>query len=435
MKVNAEKPPANTYDHSSKAEPESVMASTLNVLNSNQTETQAGQASAVLDLLIIVARRKYIVLWSTLLALVTAAALALLIPNRYTATTQILPPQQTRSMVASLMGQLAGLGPVAQLAQKDLGLKNPNDLYVGMLRSRSVEDSLIGRFDLLSVYKRRRVSDARRDLERASRIELKKEGLVSISVEDKDRRRAPQIANAYVEELRKLTQQLAINEAGQRRIFFEQQIKLAQGNLVEAEQALKETEQKTGVIQLDNQAKAIIESVVKLRAAIAAKEVELRAMRLSSTEQNPDLMLLEQQLYGMRAQLSRLEGRGNAPGNLQLPAGTVPEAGLEYVRKLRDLKYAEAIWELLAKEYEAARLDEAKSSSVIQVIDIAVEPDRKSFPPRSWIVGIAALLAFMGSTAYVLLAEAFHRLRSDPHNDRRLRAFKSAVFSYSRVAQ
>lgn len=376
----------------------------------------------VLDLLIILSRRKRVIVRTTLAAAMLAAIVSLLLPNRYTATANILPPQQSPSLAASMIGQLGALGPMAALAQKDLGLKNPNDLYVGMLRCRTVEDALIRRFDLLRVYRDKRMSDARRDLESASSIVLAKEGFISISVEDKDRSRAPQIANAYVEQLRKLTQDLAVTEAGQRRVFFERQMEVAQNNLADAEQALKQTEQKTGLIQLDGQAKAIIESVVKLQAAIAAKEVELHAMRLFSTEQNPDVKLGEQQLSGMRAQLARMERESSGPGSVQVPVGNVPEAGLQYVRKVRDLKYAETIWELLTKQYEAARLDEAKTAAVIQVLDPAIEPDRKSSPKRSLIILGAMVSGFLGAVGYAIAAAAFAQMRLDPETQSRFEA-------------
>jgi uncharacterized protein involved in exopolysaccharide biosynthesis len=397
-----------------------------------------------LDLLIVLSRGKRIILRTTLAAAAASGIVAFVFSNRYTATTRILPPQQSQSLAASMMGQLGALGPMAAMAQKDLGLKNPNDIYVGMLASRTVEDALIGRFDLRRVYRDKKMSDARRDLEGASSIVAGKEGFVSISVEDRDPGRAPMIANAYVEELRRLTQDLAVTEAGQRRIFYERQLELAKNNLAGAEQALKETEQKTGLIQLDGQAKVIIESVVKLRALMAAKEVQLHAMRLFSTEQNPDVRMGEQELSGLRAQLARLEkqsGRsadsadreadretGSGMGDVQVPAGNVPEAGLQYVRKLRDVKYAETMFELLAKQYEAARLDEAKTGAVIQVLDTAVEPDRKSSPPRTLIVALATLLGFLGSGLYVLLAEALRRLRLNPDANSRLTMLKTAMF-------
>ena len=227
---------------------------------------------------------------------------------------------------------------------------------------------------------------------------------------------------------------MAITEAGQRRLFFERQLETAKNDLANAELALKETEQKTGVIQLDGQAKAIIEAVIKLRASVAAKEVQLHATRLFSTEQNPDVELQEQELSGMRAELSRLEKRSAGAEDAQIsagnvPAGNVPEAGLLYVRKLRDVKYAETIFELLARQYEAAKLDEAKTAAVIQVLDPAIEPDRKSSPHRTWLVAIVSLLGFLGSAGYVFLAEAFARMRTNSDVRERLLLLKSSFQS------
>jgi len=373
----------------------------------------------LLDLLIVVGRGKHVVLRTTLASAAVAVVIVLLVPARYTAVTTFLPPQQSPSLASAMIGQLGSLGSVASLAQKDLGVKNPGDLYVGMLRSRIVEEALVRRFDLVGLYRERRMSDACRHLEKAANISIGKEGLVAIAVEDRSPSRAAQLANGYVDELRHLTQDLAVTEAGQRRIFFERQLEMASARLADAEQALKTTEQKTGVIQLDGQAKIILESVVKLRGAIAAKEVELESMRLSSTESNPDLERTELQLAAMRGQLAHLEkpdgpsdGAAVSPGSL--PAGDVPEAGLQYVRRLRDVKYAETIFELLAKQYEAARLDEARTAAVIQVLDPAVEPDRKSWPPRTLIVALAAALGFLGSCVWVLSAEGLRRMHAQP---------------------
>ena len=373
----------------------------------------------VLDLLIVLSGQKRIILGSTLIAAVLAMIVVLVLPNRYTATANLLPPQQSPSLAASMIGQLGSLGPMAALAQGGFGLKNPNDLYVGMLRSRTSEDDLVRRFNLQHVYGTRRISDTRKRLESATSIVLGKEGFIGISVEDKDRGRAAQIANGYVDELRQLTQSLAVTEAAQRRLFFERQLELAKNNLADAEQALKATEQKTGLIQLDGQAKAIIESVVHLRTLVAAKEVELHAMRLFSTEQNPDLLLAEQQLSGLRQQLARLGNSSGEPETGDVPISHVPEAGLQYLRKVRDMKYAETIFELLAKQYEAARLDEARTAAVIQVLDPAIEPDRKSSPPRTLIIVILTLLASLGSVGYVLIRETFRRMRSNPDVDLR----------------
>jgi tyrosine-protein kinase Etk/Wzc len=389
----------------------------------------AEEELSLLDLLIIIARGKKTILWTTAAAAALALLVSLLLPNRYVAAAKILPPQQNQSLAASFMGQLGSLSPMAAIAQSGLGLKDPNDIYVGMLKSRTVENALIQRFDLLKVYRDRKMSDARKDLESNSDLQLGKEGFISISVDDKSPKRAADMANAYVEELRKVTQNLAVTEAGQRRVFFEQQLEQAKNELANAEQRLKSTQETTGILQLDGQAKAIIESVVTLQAQIAAKEVQLRAMRSFDTEQNPDVMVSEQQLAGMRAQLVSIEKQSGGDGDIQVATGKVPGAGLEYVRKMRDVKYYETIFELLAKQYEIAKLDEAKNAAVIQVLDAATEPDRKSSPKRGFIVVAVALFAFFGSVMYVLMNEAVRRMRIKPEGNAGLYALKVALLS------
>jgi uncharacterized protein involved in exopolysaccharide biosynthesis len=280
----------------------------------------------------------------------------------------------------------------------------------------------------MKVYRDKRLSDARKDLQDATDIQNGKEGFITVAVEDKDRKRAADLANAYVEELRNLTSNLAITEAGQRRLFFEQQLGKAKDDLANAEVALKVTQQKTGLIQMDSQAKAIIESVAAVRAQIAAKEVELQAMQFSATDQNPDLLLLRQQLAGLRAQAAKLESQQNSGGgDIQVPTGAVPEAGLQYIRSLRDVKYYETIFELLAKQLEASKLDEARQGAVIQVVDPAVEPDRKSSPKRAMLVTLFTIVGFVGGCLLALILRWRELIKVDPVAEERLQYFKEAL--------
>jgi len=380
---------------------------------------QSGRASgpvdeiSLLELFAIIMKRKGLIVRTTVAAAFIAAVISFIIPNRYTATTSLLPPQQPQSLASALASQMGGAGGMlGAVAGGNLGLKNPNDIYIGMLKSRVVNDAMIKRFDLKTVYRDKDTSDARKDLQSATDIQNAKEGFITVSVEDKDRKRAADMANAYVEELRKLTSSLAITEAGQRRLFFEQQLRKAKDDLANAEVALKETQQKTGLIQLDNQAKAIIESVAAIRAQIATKEVQLQAMQYSATEQNPDVLTLREELAGLRAQSAKLEKQQNSGGgDIQVPTGSVPEAGLQYIRALRDVKYYEAVFELLAKQLEVSRLDEARQGAVIQVVDPAVEPDRKSSPKRGLIVIAAIVFGFIASIVWILLSECIEQLR------------------------
>ncbi|HET8667303.1 MAG TPA: Wzz/FepE/Etk N-terminal domain-containing protein [Terriglobales bacterium] len=402
-----------------------IDTATDSTANLAQTDALKNDDVSLVDVLGIIAKRRRMIAQTVAIAALASTIIAFILPNRYTATTTLLPPQQPQSLTSALASQLGGVGMLGAVAGKDLGLKNPNDTYIGMLRSRVVADTLIQRFELMKVYRDKRLSDARNDLQSASDIQSGKDGFITVSVEDKDRKRAADIANAYIEELRRLTSSLAVTEAGQRRLFFEQQLQKAKDDLANAEVALKDTQQKTGLIQLDSQAKAIIESVAAVRAQIAAKEVQLQAMQSFATDQNPDVLLLRQELAGLRAQSARLENRSNAgAGDIQVPTGQVPQAGLEYVRRLRDVKYYETIFELLAKQFEVAKLDEARQGAVIQVVDPAVQPDKKSSPKRLLIVIVAVLAALAASVLWALFSEGISRMNADPDGARQLRALR-----------
>ncbi len=346
-------------------------------------------------------------------------------PNIYTGVTRILPPQQSQSTAAAMLGQL---GALAGVAGTSLGIKNPNDLYVGMLKSRTVADNLISRFELRKLYETKTADDARKALEGNSRVTSGKDGLIAIEFDDKDPKRAAAIANAYVEELYKLTQTLAVTEASQRRLFFEKQLALTKRELGNAEVALKTTQEETKLIKIDEQGRAIIEAFARLRAQVVAKEVQLGAMRSFATEQNPDLIRTQQELIGLRAQLAKMEKSHNpTQGDILVPTGQVPEAGLEYLRKLRDVKYYETIFELLAKQYEAAKIDEARDTSLIQVLDKALEPEKKSKPKRALIVILTALVFGFLAVIWAFIREAGEKARQNPEQAERLNLLRRYV--------
>jgi tyrosine-protein kinase Etk/Wzc len=373
---------------------------------------------SLLDLLIIVAEQKNLVIKIIAICTVLAIVTSFVLPKRYTATVTLLPPQQNSSLSTALTSQLGSLGSVAALTGGGggLSLKNPNDMYVGMLKSRTVEDAIIQRFGLMQEYRRRYISDARRDLERRTTIDGNgKDNLIHISIEDSDPNRAAELANGYIEQFRKLSEHLAITEASRRRLFFEQQLEEAKDKLGDAEEALKKTEQSTGLIQLDSQARALIESAASLRAQIAAKEVQIEGMQTYATGENAQLLQAQRELDGLRSQLTKLGGlETGSEASIIVPRGQVPQAGLEYVRRLRDVKYYETIFDILARQFEVAKLDEAKQGSVVQLVDPAVPPDKRSSPKRVliWITG-AIVGLFIGIFA-ALLSSAFRRLEADP---------------------
>ena len=411
----------------------------LSELNQRADSSSAAEAAAraanendeisLLDLLIVLAGRKRVILWVTAVFAILAIVISLLLPKRYTATVTLLTPQQNSSMGAALASQLGSMGGMAALAGGSLGLKSPNDQFVGMLKSRTVEDPMVQKFGLMQEYHKKYFSDARQKFENRATVDGSgKDGLIHISVEDRDPRRAADLANGYVDQFRILSQHLAITEASQRRLFFEQELEQAKDNLANAEEALKQTEQTTGLIELSGQARALIESAASLRAQITAREVQIQGMQTYATGENAQLVQAQRELEGMRAQLAKLGGSEDSTGGeLIVSKGRVPEAGMEYIRRLRDVKYNETIFDILARQFELAKLDEAKQGALIQVVDPAIPPDKRSFPKRALIVIGATILGFFFGVFTTLFQAGLRRLRDDPEANLKLNLLRRAL--------
>jgi uncharacterized protein involved in exopolysaccharide biosynthesis len=372
----------------------------------------------LMDLLLVIAKHNRFIIKLTLSVAVLAVIYALLQPNIYTAKTVILPPQQGASTASMLLGQLGGL---AGLAGGAAGIKSPNDLHIGMLKSRTIADTLIKRFDLQALWEAKTREATRKALAGSTVIASGKDGFITIEYSDKDPQFAATIANAYVEELDRLNSTLAVTEASRKRLFFEKQLKGSRTNLDAAENALKQTQERTGMIQLDKQGGAIIEAVANVRAQIAAKEVELAAMGAFATPQNPDYRQIQQVIVGLRAQLAKVERDHVAgQGDVMVPTGKLPETGLEFLRKTRELKYQETLFELLSKQFEIAKIDEAKDAALIQVVDKALVPEQKSKPKRSLIVILATMMAFFIGILLAFFKEASARASLDPASAERM---------------
>ncbi len=372
-----------------------------------------------------------------LIGIVTGAAMllgllyCLALPALYTATTKIMTPQQTQSSAAMLMTQLAnsGAGSLAAAAGSGFGLKNPNDVYIGLLGSRSIADALIQQFGLQGAYKTVDMTAARKTLAASTQMTSEKSGFLSITVTDRDRQRAAEIANAYTSQLRILTKTLAVTEASQRRLFYEEQLRQAKDSLVYAELAFQQVQQNKGLVQLDAQAKAMIEGLADLRAQIAAKQVDVQGLRSYSTEKNPDLQLAESQLSTLQAEQARMEQRNGGQGIAGLGLENVPSAGLEYLRAQHELQYRQALYDMLLKQLDAAKLDEAKDAAVIQVVEPAIAPDRKSSPKRLMIVLTFMIAGFIASCVLVRIVWWKNVLKSAPDIVNALAKLKSAYRS------
>jgi tyrosine-protein kinase Etk/Wzc len=308
-------------------------------------------------------------------------------------------------------------------------MKDPNDLYLALLQSDTVEDALIKRLDLLSVYHTKKFSEARRALAANTKFLSQNGGLISIAVKDGDPHRAAQIANAYVDELHAINSRLVIGEAGVRRLFFSQQLALEKDRLTDAEIALKETEESTGAVSPSGQTGLAIQQVAQLQAQIISHEVQLDAMRNSATDQNPDVVRLNSELQSLRDQLRQMESakKGRNPGDILLTPSVLPADQLEFLRKQRDVQYHTLIFDLIARQFEAARLDEAKASPVIQVLDPAEPPDKKSSPFRALWTLVGGILGFIYGCTRVIGSYVYSRVIADEVYAQKLGQFRRAL--------
>jgi tyrosine-protein kinase Etk/Wzc len=360
---------------------------------------------ALRSLLQTALRRRKLVLVEAAALILFASVVAILLPSLYIATVAILPPQSGSSS-AAMLAQLGNLGALASMGGGGLGVKNPNDMQVALLKSRTTEYAMVERFQLQAEYHKRYISSARARWEKMTSIDSGlKDGLIRLSVTDRDPRRAAELANGWVEEYQRVTAKLALTEAAQRRMFFEREVNGERDELQRSEDNLKDTEDRTGVLELDGQARALIASAALLRAQIAAKQVEIRAMREFATSDNPDMARAEQELSGMEGQLTAMDVDSDHPtGDLIAPKGKMTQTGLEYARALREEKFHEAMYELLTRQYEVARVDEARQGSIVQVIDPAIPPDRPGSHYRLWIflAGLIIALPLALLTAWIV---------------------------------
>lgn len=299
------------------------------------------------------------------------------IPPSFTAATTFMPPQQSQSAASSAMASLSALAGLAGAAG---GVRNSGDQYVALMQSVTLSDRIIDRFDLMKVYDADFRVDARRVLAGNVRITLgKRDGWITVEVEDKSPQRAADMANRYVDELRRLAGALAVTEAQQRRTFFEQQLGQSREGLVRAQQALQSSGFNPGALKAEPRAAA--EAYARLKAEVTAAEVRLQTLRGSFAEGS----------YEVRQQLDMLNALRNQLARSEQPLETAN--GPDYVGKFREFKYQETLFDLYAKQYELARVDESREGALIQVVDPATPPERKSKPKRAVLAVAATLLS------------------------------------------
>jgi uncharacterized protein involved in exopolysaccharide biosynthesis len=341
---------------------------------------------SLLDLGVVVAENIRLLVFGPLLAGLIALGTCFLIPPSYTARTSFLPPQQQQS---AAMAALSQLGVLSGISASAAGLKNPTDQYVALIKSTVVGDRLVDRFKLMELYDVHYREDARKTLEKKTVVSSGKDGLIVVEVDDHSPRRAAEIAGAYVIELRSLLSNLALTEAQNRRVFFEKQLEQTKSRLTEAEMALGATGVSASAIRADP--KASVEVVARIQAQVTMQEVRLSSMRGYLSDSAPEVRQAQTELTALRAQLKK---SGVSDPNASSAGG--------YIEKYRDFKYQETLFELFARQFELAKVDEAREGAVIQVVDDALPPERKSKPKKGLIAVLAA-----SATALLLLIWVF----------------------------
>lgn len=346
-----------------------------------------GSEIDLIELAVILATRKVTILAVIIGCLLLGATYAFMAPVKYLSVAKIMPPQQAPPSVSDVAASFSGLATEKMGgASSVLSQKNPNDLYVALLTSRPIADAIIERFGFMNVYHATNMTGARRKLALATAVVGEKSGLISISFEDTDKNRAALVANAYIEELRKLTKTLAVTEAAKRRLYYEGELSQAREAVITAEGELRKIEQAKGIVQLDAQTRAVVERQSMLQTQISAKQVQLEAMRSYLTEQNPNIRTAETELSSMQAEARRLEMANSKSGYGNMSLKDFPDAGMDYVRATHELQYRRTLLDQLLKQYDIVKLDEAKEAVVVQVVEPGIAPDLKSSPKRMLIL-------------------------------------------------
>ena len=380
-----------------------------------QSDSPAEDHYSLLDPLLVLAENARLLILGPIIIGALALGLAFLVSPTYTAHTKILPPQQQQSTAAVLASQLGMMAGVAGLSSAVAGLRNPADMYVSLIKSRSVADRLIDRFNLLATYEVGARSDARGILESRTRVYSGKDGLITIEVDDKNPKRAAELANGYVDELFGLLARLAVTEAQQRRIFFEKQLRQAQESLKKSETALGEAG--AGEALIKSAPQVLMAGLAQLKAQITAQEVRLSAMRGYLSESNPEFQRAQRELASLRAQLAKADAADNGQNHQRT----------DYLNRYRDFKYHETLFDLMSKQYELARLDEAREASVIQVVDAATPPERKSKPRRAQIAVYSAIAAGFFLVLFVFARRAFASILADNAGAQKMASINSAL--------
>jgi uncharacterized protein involved in exopolysaccharide biosynthesis len=350
---------------------------------------------------------------AVLMGAAVGCLVAFLIPARYESSVQLMPPDNQSSSGLAMLAALSarsGSG-VGAFAGDLLGIKSSGALFVGILTSRTVEDRLVERFQLKKVYSVKLEEDARKRLrENTGLSEDRKSGIVAISVTDRNAKRAAAIAQAYVGELNQLVAELSTSAAHRERMFLEERLRAVKQDLDDASQKFSQFASKNTAIDIKEQGRAMVDAAAKLQGELIAAESELKGLEQIYTPNNVRVRAVQARISELNRRLEEIGGKGyteakqteNSPHSLYPSIRELPILGVTYADLYRRTRIQEAVYETLTQQYELAKVQEAKETPSVKVLDSAAVPERKSFPPRLLITALSSFL-FMGGAVFVLL--------------------------------
>jgi len=380
----------------------------------------------LLDLVLILAKHKRLIIGTAFLAGLVALILGFIMTPIYRAETHLVPPQ---SLAGQLPASILTMIPpeFRTLAIQSGAIKTTADLVAGIAKSRTLVDNIIDKFNLMDYYHAEKKDAARSALSGAISANVdEKTSLITIAVEDKDPVMAADMTNAIADELQNLLQGLALTQVSQQRLFLENQLKQAHHNLMQAEEEFQKYQAQSGLLNVDVQMQALMDSIANIQAQIAVKEVQLKAARTFATAQNPEIKRLQAELAGLKKELKNLEAKAGRDNPNLIPAfEEIPKAGMEYARRLRDLKFQETLYETLLQQYQAAVMAEASEGLVLQVIDPAIPPELKIKPRRKLMLIVAGFLGLFVGIFAALIKEFIDNSSKNPESADKMALLKS----------
>jgi len=368
-----------------------------------------------------------------LTGLIAGSLIAFLVPKQYQSSLQLMPPDNNDSGSGLLMAAMAaratgGLGEVAGgLAGGLLGLKTTGDLFVGILHSRSVEDRLVQRFDLKKVYRAKLDEDARKQLLDNTSISAdRKSGILTVVVTDRDPRRAQLLAEGYVQELNRLVTELSTSAAHRERVFLEERLKAVKQDLDQASTEFGQFASKNAAIDIKEQSKAMLEAAATVEGELIAAESEMKGLEAIYTVNNARVRSVQARINELRKQLTDMGGKagvvtpdsGGTADSLYPSIRQLPILGVTYADLYRKTKIQETVFETLTQQYELAKVQEAKETPSVKVLDVPNLPERKSFPPRVLIIFLCACFALAAGAVWVIARAQWQCV--DAHNPRKI---------------